>query len=95
MRRLSSASGRRIIGEIDLEVAGGAGTGALVVETPHTAVGEDSPASAAVGGAFGRTQVAQDLAVRRPGPNYVVLVTGVEGQSESLALFDDERVAVA
>ena len=33
--------------------------------------------------------------MRRPGPNYVVLVTGVEGESEPLALLDHQRVAVA
>ena len=31
----------------------------------------------------------------RPGANQVVLVAGVEGESEPLALLDDERVAVA
>ena len=76
------------IGEIDLVVAGRAGTGAPVVETPHAAVGQYSPASAAVGGVFGRTQVAQNLAVRSPSADYVVLVAGVEGKSKSLALFD-------
>ena len=83
------------VGEIDLEVAGGAGTGALIVETPRAAVGEDSPAGAAVGGVFGRTQVAQNLAVRRPCPDHVVLVAGVEGEADPLALLDHERLTVA
>ena len=83
------------IGEIDLEVAGCAGTGPPVVETPRAAVGEDSPAGAAVGKVFRRRKVAQDLAVRRPCPDHVVLVAGVERQAEPLALLYCQRVGVA
>ena len=50
--------------EVDFIVAAGAGEGAAVVETPDSAVGEDTPADAPIGVDVGGGQVAEDLAVR-------------------------------
>ena len=94
-RRRSWSSRSKRVGEIDLEVGGGAGAGAAVVEPPDAAVGEDAPADAAVRHGVGGVQVAQYLAVRGFGAAGGVFAAVVQGQAEALALLDDEGVPVA
>ena len=50
--------------EVDLEIFFGARFGALVVEPPQPAIGQDAPLDAAVGERLGARQVAEDLARR-------------------------------
>ena len=81
--------------QVGFEVAGGAGTGAVIVETPDAAVGQHTPPNPSVGGDVGCREVTQDLAVGRTGLDFVVLVSGVQWQSEAFALFDHRSVQVA
>ena len=85
-------SGLQRLGEVGLEVAGGARAGAVVVEAPHAAVGQDAPPYPAVRLDVRRRQVAEYLAVRRPGAAPSVRVAGVEREAEALALLDDDGV---
>ena len=75
--------------EIGLVVAGGVGTGAVVVEAPHAAVGQDSPPDFPIGRVIGRREIAQDLAVGTGRLDLVVRVARVEGKTEPLALLND------
>ena len=81
-------------GQIGLVVAAGTGPGAVVVETPDAAIGEDAPANAALRLDLGRRKVSEDLAVRRPGPEPFFPVAGVERKTEALALLDHGGVPV-
>ena len=88
-------AGLQHLPKVGLEVAGGAGTGAVVVETPHAAAGQDSPLYPALRLDLRRRQVPQYLAVRRPCPVPSLAVPGVQGQAEPLALLHHDRVPVS
>ena len=91
-RRSSSRPGGEQVGQIGLEVAAGPGPGAVVVQAPDAAVGEQAPADPALRLDLGGGQVAEDLAVGRPGVESGLPVALVQGQAEALALLHDGGV---
>ena len=80
------AAGRQHLSEVGLEVAGSAGTGAVVVETPEAAVGQESPPDSALRLDVSRREVPENLAVGRPGLASGVPVAGIKVKTEPLAL---------
>ena len=89
------SAGLQHLPKVGLEVAGGARTGAVVVETPHAAAGQDPPPYPALRLDLRRRQVPEYLAVRRPCPVPSLAVPGVQGQTEPLALLDHDGVPVS
>ena len=86
------AAGCEQVRQVSLEVAAGPGPGAVVVEAPDAAVGEQAPAQAALRLDLGGGQVAEDLAVGGPGVESGLPVALVQGQAEALALLQGEGV---
>ena len=89
------SAGLQHAAQVGLEVAGGARPGAVVVETPHAAAGQNPPPYPALRLDLRRRQVPEYLAVRRPGPAPVLTVPGIESQAEPLALFHHDGVPVS
>lgn len=76
--------------EIRLEVAAGARSGAVIVQPPDTAIGQDAPADTAVRDGLRCGQVAEDLTVRRAALYRIAPVAAVERKPEAFALFDQQ-----
>ena len=86
------AAGLQHLSEMGLEVAGGAWAGAVVIETPQSPVGQESPPDTALRLDVSHREVPQNLAVGRPGLASGVPVAGVEGETEPLALLHHDGV---
>ena len=84
--------GLQHLAEVGLVVSRRPWPRAVVVETPHSPVGQEPPVEVAVRLALSRREVAQYLAVRRPRPAPAVRVAGVERSAEPLALLDHQSV---
>ena len=83
-------AGREQVGQIDFKVAAGTRPGAVIVEPPDPAIGQNAPANAPFRRDLGRRQVPEDLPVRRPAP-----LPAVERKPKAFALCNDRRVAKA
>ena len=88
-------SGFKRIPEIDLEVAGGARSGEMVVQTPHAAVGQKYPhLIRPIRLDLRRRQVPKYLAMRRPRPAPAVRAPRIQRQPKPLALLDHPGISV-
>ena len=92
---MAGVAGLQYLAKIDLEVTGGPRTGAVIVETPHAAVGQDPPPDPALRLNLGRRQIPDYLIVGRRGLAPAVAAASVQEQAEPLALFHHDGVMVA